>query len=50
MFYRKKVFLKYTFYEHLVAWPEIPRPGNYHVIECVMKGFCEWFSDMPIMV
>jgi len=29
--------------------PEIPRPGNYPVIECAMKGFCERFRDMPIM-
>ena len=30
-------------------WPEIPRPGNNHVIECAMKGWCEWFRDMPVV-
>ena len=32
-----------------IWWPEIPHPGNYHVVECAMKGFFEWFRDMPVM-
>jgi len=32
-----------------IWWPEIPRPGNYRVIECAMKGFCECFRDLTVM-
>ena len=33
-----------------IWWQEIPSRLNYHVIECAMKGFCEWFRDTPIVV
>jgi len=47
-----KCFLWKCFWNMLfmsIWWPEILHPGNYHVSECAMKGFCEWFRDMPIM-
>jgi len=46
-FLYEKSVLKHALHEHLVAGN--PRPGSYHFIECAMKGFCEWFRDMPIM-